>query len=226
MRYSCRSWLILGLGLFALVFSGCAAPGVHLSVTGYANPHYTSGPAGGSLAVLRNKDTDNTLLDGEVARKLEKAMADAGYRIVDREKAEFFMTYSFGLELGPSVTRYTPYYEPGESYRRFRGYDKEGNPIYETFRRPGYTHYEPYQEQTHRRWLKVRAIDARIMRRDGTREVVWAGDAESYGSSRDLRSVLNYLISAVLRQLWTDTGKALEFLVPRDDPGVKKIREY
>jgi hypothetical protein len=217
---------VLLLMAAALLLSGCAAPRVHLGITGYANPKYTSGPAGGSLFILKNKNPANVLLDQEVARKLEKIMAKQGYEIVGRETAGFIMTYSFGLESGPNVTRYTPYYEPGETYSRFRGYDKHGRPIYETYRLPGYTHYEPYQEQTHRRWLKVRVVDAKLMRQEDKKEVIWAGDAESFGSSRDLRSVLNYLIAGVMKQLWVDTGRALEFYLPQDDPGVAEIGRY
>ncbi len=221
-----RLWFPLGLLVTVLIMAGCASPRVHLSVTGYANPQYTSGPAGGSLFILKNENPENSLLDLEVARKLGTIMGNQGYRLANREEAGFFMTYSFGLERGPMVTKYSTYYEPGESYRRFLGYDDKGRPIYESFHRPGYTHYEPYQEQTHRRWLKLRVVDARRLREEGNKEVIWAGDAESFGSSRDLRSVLNFLISAAIKQLWVDTGRALEYHMPQDDPGVAEISRY
>ncbi len=226
MKNSKRFWLAAGLVFLLAALGGCAAPRVHLSVTGYANPSYTSGPAGGSFFIIKNENAANTLLDREVGRKLERVVSDLGFRAVAREEAGFFIAYSFGLEPGPQVTRYNTYYEPGESYRHFKGYDAKGRPVYITRHRPGFTYYQPYQEQTHRRWLEVRVIDAPKMRLDGTREVIWAGDAESFGSSRDLRSVMNFLIAGAVKQLWVDTGRALEYHVPRDDPGAAKIGKY
>ena len=55
-------------------------------------------------------------------------MTDLGFVSAPREEAGFFLAYSFGLEQGPLVTRYQPYYEPGESYSHFKGYDKKGRP--------------------------------------------------------------------------------------------------
>ena len=48
------------------LLEAAAVPRVHLSVTGYANPAYSSGPAGASFFVIRNKDADNSLMDQEV----------------------------------------------------------------------------------------------------------------------------------------------------------------
>ena len=221
-----RPFRLAGLIILTLLLAGCAAPRVHLSVTGYANPGYSSGPAGGSFFVLLNENAANTLFDREAARKLERVMTDLGFVSAPREEAGFFLAYSFGLEQGPLVTRYQPYYEPGESYSHFKGYDEKGRPIYVVHHRPGFTYYQPYQEQTQRRWLEVRILDADTMRREGRKEVIWAGDAESLGSSRDLRSVLNFLILGVSKQLWVDTGRALEYHLPQDDPGAARIGGY
>ena len=64
------------------------------------------------------------------------------------------------------------------------------------------------------------------MRQEGRKEVIWAGGAESVGPSRDIRSVLDFLISAVINKIWMGAGRVLNFSIPRNDPKVTAIRNF
>jgi hypothetical protein len=164
--------------------------------------------------VEQHPNAGNPLLEKEVATKIGRLLEQQGYRSSSPEKADFRLTFSYGMDRGPVRI---------ESIRRpqtVRTYDPDKTTTsYSTV-----DTYQPVSIQYFVRSLAVRVFDARKLRESGDAEVVWAADTLSEGTSADLRETLNYLLVATFEHFGQDTGKAIRMELTPGDSRIIRIK--
>jgi len=74
---------------------------------------------------------------------------------------------------------------------------------------PGSTSYYPYAKMEYDRWLKIVISAAGSVGESKKEKTVWYGDVLSSGASRDLRTVLSYMLFAAFEELGRDTRKGI-----------------
>jgi hypothetical protein len=162
---------------------------------------------------LTNPEAANPLLEKEVAWKITKLLQEKGYRVLETDRADFHLTFSYGMERGSVHTRSV------RRPRRIDVYDPDtGKTHYTTVET-----YQPYSVQSFARTLSIRVHD---MRTQGSRQgshIVWAADTISEGPSSDLRQTLNYLLVATFQFFGKDTGKAIPVTLDEDDSQVTRL---
>lgn len=213
MRLPLKLFLFLFLGLI-LGATSCAT--YRIDVTGYLDPaRPPSLVPGKTIFVVQSPEADNPLLEREVASKIAKLLKEKGYPLSPAEDADFHLVFRYGIGRGPLHTGFIP--RP-QDIRAYDPYSKTW--YYETVYR-----YEPYSIQYLTRSLSIRVIDAHKLRESGQTEVVWAGDTVSEGESRDLRSVIDYLLVTTFDYFGKDTGRTVQTTLAPTDLRVIRLRE-
>jgi len=171
--------------------------------------------------VLENEEAPNPIFDREIKGKIEKLLAEKGYRVQAREKAEYFLAFYYSIDPGEVVTECVPsyypsYYDVGFSsyHRRFGyGFGYRAYPGYSVTRRTVYT-----------KRVVLKALDAERLRESNKEEVVWQGETVSTGGSSDLRRAIDYLLVATFKYFGRDSGKCVNIDLPVGDKEVQKLR--
>jgi len=68
-------------------------------------------------------------------------------------------------------------------------------------------------------------LDARSFRESKTDKVIWYGEIISSGSSRDLRTVMNYMLIVVLEEFGKDTKKGIIIEIKENDERLKSFAD-
>jgi hypothetical protein len=206
-------------GLATLIFLSCAAGCAlqyEIRVNAYTARPPTSLPSSGEkLAIYQDPHADNPLLEQEVARKIEKLMAQRGFQIVPIEDANYAIAFKYGVGQAPNRAGALPVYQPGTTTTV--NTIGAGGIATSTVQLPGTTTYIPFSVPQHARSLSVRMVDARRLKDTKDAPVIWAADTASSGSNSDLREVMNYLLIATFQHFGEDTGKAVVQMLSEDD---------
>jgi hypothetical protein len=206
----CLATLVL-LGATA----GCALQ-YEIRVNAYTARPPTSVPSSGEkVAIYQDPRADNPLLEQEVARKIERLMAQRGFQIVPMEDASYAIAFKYGIGQAPNRTGALPVYQPGAT-TTVNTIGAAGIAT-STVQLPGTTTYIPFSVSQHARSLSVRMVDARKLKDTTEAPVIWAADTASSGSNSDIREVMNYLLVATFQHFGEDTGKAVVQILSDDD---------
>ncbi len=214
---------IMGFGV-----AGCAAATYKMLVNGYTDPSVALISPGASFFVIENKEAPNPLLEKEIKAKIVKLLEGQGYQIMPYEKAEYYLLFAYGIGPGQNVTVVMPDYYPSEwIYPPGMGFGVGagfgggsyfiGGPFF-SFGGPSYalTQYD--------RWLRLSVVDGKYYRdHQGQFRTVWVGEARSTGTSPDLRTVVNYLLTGLFQQFGKNTGKALPVELEAQDVRVQAL---
>ena len=196
---------LLFLSLFT---AGCARQQTLIST--YLADSLANGqlPAQASYAVIPNQNVPNPILDLRIKRKLEALLSHQDFRLAPETGADYWVTYSYGME-GHKGERST--------LMGFPSYYVTGSGDDAVVSTLGYTTVinEPYTEYTSR--LRLRVVEAELMRTDKRESVVWVAEAHASGSSPDLRSVLDYLLASCFYYFGKDTGETREIRFLEED---------
>ncbi|GEM_PF-955806 len=196
--------VVLVMGVMAIL--AACTPARYVQVNGFADAARAGAlTAGVPICVLPNEGAQNPLFDREIAGKLGEALKRKGYLLADLGGARFALRFSYGVGQGLTWIDGLPLTAPrtgteGEAY-------VPPSPL---------LNYVPVVRTEYDRWLRLillEAAAAREGRRDG---VVWYGEAVSSGPGRDLRSLMDGLIAALMTEFGRDTGRAVEKRIPRD----------
>ncbi|MBN2317276.1 MAG: DUF4136 domain-containing protein [Sedimentisphaerales bacterium] len=194
---------------------GCSAS-YSVAVNGYsASGESVHIPQAASIAVVTDSNVPNPILEKEVAVKIEKLLAEQGYK-TDAEKPDFYLTFDYGIDAGRTVTDVIPIHHPGFFYEY----------PYESFYWYGYTTYMPYSEVIHTRWLMLKLFDGEAYRTSKSAEPVWIGEIASAGMSSDLREIVNYMLIAAFEHFAEDTRRQITETIYRDDERVGLLTGY
>jgi hypothetical protein len=215
-NYRERSLKIYGflLGLLIILTFGCASARTYpVQVNGYTDSAAPLLAPGASLFVIDDQKAQNPRLEQDIKDKIENLLVKHGYLIAPYDKAQFYISYTYGLETSGTVTVAGPI-GPG------RGWEGFGYSAYLP------AQYGPYAMDTltlYDRWLRLNVVEGKYYRETGKSHTVWIGEARTKGTSSDLREVLGPLLIAVFKQFGKNTGKAVPSWIKQDDPRVRGL---
>ncbi len=213
--------------LLALV-TICFCVGCEASYRVEINGYSTAGqslqiPDAASIAVVTDSNAPNPILEKEVAAKIEKLLAENGFRVEGvppsnrgqdaRDTTDFYLLFDYGIDAGQTVTDAVPVYHP----MIYDDYPFSG------FYWHGYTTYMPYSEVLHTRWLILKLIEGRAYRASKNAEPAWIGEITSVGTSSDLRELLNYMLVAAFEHFGQDTRRQISTAISADDERVRLL---
>jgi hypothetical protein len=199
--------------------SGCSTT-YTIKVNGYTDPATQSQVRpGGAFCVMENPDAKNPLLDKEIKEKITKLLLTRGYLVTSFERADFYLSYKYGMGEPKSVSVNSPGYYGGFGWGvgyGGGGWGGWGGPaFYVGMPLAGY----PTDVSTfYDRWLQLTVVEGPAYRTQKLSRPVWVGEAHSLGSSSDLRTVLNYLLVAAFKEFGKNTGKAVTTEINAKDP--------
>ncbi len=214
------------LYLFSL-FTICLCMGCGASYSVEINGYAASGqslqiPEAASICVVTDGNAPNPILEKEVGVKIEKLLTEKGYN-VGRDKADYFLRFSYGIDAGRTVTEAIPIHHP-------MFYDEYP---FSGFYGHGYTTYMPYSEVIHTRWLVLKLFggypdeaskDAQPATPTAGKPL-WIGEVTSAGTSSDLRELLNYMLVAAFEHFAEDTRRQIPTVISRDDERALRLTE-
>jgi hypothetical protein len=202
------------LGLLSIATFGCASAGTYqVQVNGYTDIAAPLLSPRASLFVIEDQKAQNPRLEQEIKDKIENLLVKHGYLIAPYDKAQFYISYTYGLETSGTVTVAGPI-GPG------RGWSGFGYSAYLP------AQYGPYAMDTltlYDRWLRLTVVEGKYYRETGKSRTVWVGEVWSTGTTSDLREVLSPLLIAAFEQFGKNTGKAMPTNIKQNDPLVREL---
>jgi hypothetical protein len=201
------------LGLLGIATFGCAsARRYQVQVNGYTDSAEPLAP-GASLFVIEDQKAQNPRLEHEIKDNIENLLVKYGYLVTPYDKAQFYLSYTYGFETSGTMTVAGPI-GPG------RGWSGFGYSAYLP------AQYGPYAIDTltlYDRWLRLTVVEGKYYRETGKPRTVWVGEARSTGTSSELSEVLSPLLVAAFEQFGKNTGKALPTSIKQNDPRARKL---
>ena len=139
-------------------------------------------------------------LHGDVSWRVERVLQQVGYQMTSGARADYALLFDFGTV---EATSGPPMPRAGLVRRGSTG-------------------------ELWRHYLRLRLIDARLLRRTREISVVWAGWAELHElhrkNPREPEELLDLFLVALLEHFPEDTGGFLKVSVTPNDPRVKALR--
>ena len=210
------------LVIVVLVFSGCT-PVYRVQVNGFADPDYAERIVwNAKIYVVENTKAENPLLDKEIKTKIEKILKSKGFILSNTESADLLCAFNYGVGIGLTRIGSIPIQSPPVT-SSVTVSNQAGTAQTTTIMTPGPTSYVPYARTDYDRWLNIIISDARSFRESKKDKVIWYGDVTSSGSSRDLRTVMNYMLVVAFEEFGKDTKKGITIDIKGNDERVKKF---
>jgi hypothetical protein len=211
------------LGILAAVMLGCASVKTYqVQVNGYTEGAAPSLAPGASLFVLEDQKAQNPLLEKEIKAKVEALLEKQGVVLVPYDRAEYYLSFTYGLGTPQTVSVTGPSWGIGWGF----GTGYRGPGVSPGIYWPGYGPFYTETKALYDRWLRLTVVEGKFYRDTGKSRTVWVGEARSTGASSDLREVLNSLLIAAFEQFGKNTGKAVLTRIKQNDPrfsGLEKI---
>lgn len=206
---------ILGMAMF-----GCASTRTYqVQVNGYTESAAPSLAPGASLFVLEDEKAQNPLLEKEVKAKIEKLLTERGYLLVPYDRADYYLSFSYGLGNPQTVSLTAPSWGIGWGF----GTGYYGTGVSTGIYWPGWGPFSTKNQALYDRWLRLTVAEGKYQRETGKSRTVWVGEAHSTGASSDLREVLNPLLIAAFEQFGMNTGRAVLANIKQNDPRVRGL---
>jgi hypothetical protein len=204
------------LGLLSIAMFGCASSRTYqVQVNSYTDSAAPLLVPGASVFVIEDQKAQNPLLEKESKGKIDNLLMRHGYLLAPYDKAQFYLSYTYGLEASGTVTVAGPI-GPG------RGWEGFGYSAYLPAK------YGPYAIDTltlYDHWLRLTVVEGKYYRETGKSRTVWVGEARSAGTSSDLKQVIGPLLIAVFEQVGKNTGRALPTIIKQNDPRVGELEK-
>jgi len=200
---------------FLLAGSGCAMRTI--KVSGYAEPQARYQlTQGAMLSVEPNHKAENPILARQIQNKLKMALNDSGWRVVSGQAVPLSLSFTFGTDKG-TENRSRAITEPGRPVT-VKTRDEKGNVTYTEVETPSQTRYVQEQVTVYEQWLKIKVTDS------ANNQAVWIGEASHGSSNDDPRTVMDYLIAALVKTFGQDTQRQIRVTIKDDDPVLQSIR--
>jgi len=195
----------------------CLSAGCGVSYSVNVNGYSATGQSlqiskAASIAVVTDSNVPNPILEKEVGAKIEKLLAQNGYRLT-QDDADYYLLFDYGIDAGRTVTDITPIHRPVF----YDPYPFTG------FYPHGYTTYVAQSEIIHTRWLILKLIKGPAYDASSNTEPLWIGEITSTGTSSDLRELLNYMLVVAFEHFSEDTGRQLTTAISRTDERVLSL---
>jgi len=206
--------------IVVLVLGGCT-PVYRVQVNGFADPDYAgSFVSNAKIYVIENTKVENPLLEKEIRTKIGKILKSKGLILSTIEAADLLCTFNYGVGMGLTRIGSIPIQSPPVT-SSVTVSNQSGTAQTTTIMTPGPTSYVPYTRTDYDRWLNIIISDARSFRESEKDKVIWYGDVISSGSSRDLRTVMNYMLVVAFEEFGKDTKKGITIEIKENDERVK-----
>lgn len=218
-------YLTLLLGCFAA--AGCTR--IESRVTAYLSRDlpFPTATETNTVAVIAKTDSQEPLLEREVARKVETLLRQRGYIVKPVGEASHVLFTFFTIDSGNTVSGTRNVYVPGgTAYTNV--YTSTGQWATATTRLPGRTEQRSYSYTFFTRYLGMtlydhnRFIASTAEHKDDA--VVWRATTVSAGSSSDLRSIIDYLLVSTFEHFGADTGKQVRDTIRKGDKRIRALR--
>ena len=171
---------------------------------------------------MTNAQAANPVFDREVGSKIGRMLGMRGFRVETTEKADYVVTYGYGINpglrsdsvatYGPPVTEIVPV--P----------DGKGGITTRAVTLPGPVSLIPTVTMQYAKHLTLKVADAARMRSEKQEYILWVGETFSNDQSSDLRYDIDYLIVAAFRYFGQDTGKQVHVSIGKENPEVMDLR--
>jgi hypothetical protein len=206
---------LLLLGGLAVFMAGCASARTYqVLVNGYTEGGAPVLAPGASFFVMEDEKAANPLLEKEVKAKTERLLEKRGYVLVPHDRADYYLSFAYGLGSPQSVAVTGPSWGVGWGFGPGFCGPGVGYGVYW----PGCGPYSTEVQALYDRWLRLTVVEGKYYRDTGKSRTVWVGDARSTGASADLREVLNFLLFADFEHFGKNTGKAVPATIRQNDP--------
>ncbi|HPL68066.1 MAG TPA: hypothetical protein PLG94_16155 [Smithellaceae bacterium] len=210
--------------VLVLLAFGCT-PVYRIQVNGYADPDQIGKiTQKANIHVIENTKAENPLLDKEIRTKIEKILKNRGLILSNIETADLLCKFNYGMGMGLTRIGSIPVQSPPVTTSVIVS-NQSGAAQTTTLMTPGPTSYMPYARTEYDRWLNIVVLDARSFRESKTDKVIWYGEIISSGSSRDLRTVMNYMLIVVLEEFGKDTKKGIIIEIKENDERLKSFAD-
>jgi len=207
--------------IFTLGLQGCAVS-YNVKVDGFSDPIKQSHMAPGStIYVIEDKNAKNPLLEKEVVTKLNIMLKLKGYNTEALADSKYYLLYGYGIGHERTITSTMPVYTPGKTATVTK--TGPSGTSYSTIQIPSTTTYVPYSVTVTDKWLSIKIVDGDDYRASGKDNVIWIGEASVTGENRDIRYIINYLITAIYYYFGENTGKTITINIKENDPVIKNF---
>jgi hypothetical protein len=198
------------------MLSGCMLGARTMTVNGYAEPQAQFNLLPGAMFTVRpDQKATNPILAEQIARKLEMALNNSGWRVLSGQDAPMVLTFDFGQNKGTD-TRTRAITEPGRT-RTETIRDDKGRVIQREVESPPRTRYVQEDVTVYDLWLKLKVAETASGR------AIWIGEAVHRSSSGDLRAAIDYMIAALVKVFGKDTKRQIRVTINKSDPVVQML---
>jgi hypothetical protein len=207
---------VLGIAAIGLLLAagGCAMRRV--TINSYAEPQAKFQLLPGAMLTVKSDNrSSNPILSGQIARKLEMALNNSGWRVLSGQSAPFIVTFTYGSNKG-TESRSKAVTEPG-STRTVTTRDDHGNVKTKEVETASRTRYVQEQVTVYDLWLKVKVTEAK------SGKAIWIGDATNRSDYNDIRAAVDYMIAALVKVFGQDSKHEYRLTITKDDPVVQML---
>jgi hypothetical protein len=191
-------WIVVLVLVCVFLLGGCAYT-VHVRGVQFDEQTEVT-PQAAALCVEPSPDLDQSAPD--LQAKIERLLAEQGFRIVERNAADYFLLYHFGIESVDQRMNLEP----------TTGGVRAG--MQTSFREGPFEHT-----------LSLRIVNAEPFRKEGSEEIIWAGGAVLDGAPTESEKFDDMLLVAMFKHFPLDTGETLTERMSLDSPKAKRLRE-
>lgn len=203
--------------LAAILFlSGCATSKIEMAINSYSDMRRGT-TSNATVHVVTNPESQNTLLDQEIKKKVEAALILKGIEITEFENADYIISFSYALGSRKVTDMQAVYTPDGEVATGFwDGVAKGMNS----------TRMVPIEKTVFDRSLTVYAVDGKTLRAKEEVDVRWLCETMSSGSGADIRILLTYMLVPTFDWFGRSTGQIIEVSMHEDDERAQFLLTY
>jgi len=215
---------IVVISALPLLLTSCAKK-INISHMSYANKKAI--PQGfplGSSFVIESLDHENTMIEQDIAHKIELILQDKGYSIKESHLAQYCLLFNYRIQQ-TKRTEDVVTFVPGKVINSYRSAISNGNTkLYQDrIETPGKFVTVPEVHILFAKSIVIQIFNAQSYRQESAPRLIWQGSAQYCDENNDLRDVLNYLLITALRDIGIDTQKNVITTISSDDKEILQL---
>lgn len=208
-----------------LLLTSCAKK-INVSHMSYANKKVI--PRGfslGSSFAIEALHHENTMIEQDIAHKIELILQNKGYSIKEYHQAQYCLLFNYQIQQ-TKRTEDVITYVPGKVIHSCRSVISNGNTkLYQDrIETPGKFVTVPEVRIFFTKSIVIQIFDAQSYRQESTPRLIWQGSAQYCDENNDLRDTLNYLLITSLRDFGIDTQKNIRTTISSDNKEVVQLQ--
>lgn len=223
IKNHCWVSIIIILAL-PLLLTSCAKK-INISHMSYANKQTI--PQGfplGSSFVIESLHHENTMIEQDIAHKIELILQNKGYSTKESHQAQYCLLFNYRIQQTKKTADVVTYV-PGKVINSYRSVVSNGNTkLYQDrIETPGKFVTVPEVHILFTKSVVIQIFDAQSFRQESAPRLIWQGSAQYCDENNDLRDALDYLLITSLRDLGIDTQKNILTTISSDDKEILQL---